>query len=115
MAFVVQCPFCKVRAKVPDRAMGAIGHCPKCASSFTLASVDDQHLPESATASSADDEPLSASTVDAAIAEAAASAAANDPTPADSLLADIPHRSSPAKFQPSAAAGALARASAHIG
>ena len=27
MAFVVQCPICKLRAKVPDGAICAIGHC----------------------------------------------------------------------------------------
>src|SRR5256885_1269831 len=55
MAFLVECPFCKQRAKVPDRARGAIGKCPKCASSFTLASVDDQVLPEAAAAGDADE------------------------------------------------------------
>jgi uncharacterized paraquat-inducible protein A len=46
MAFVVQCPFCKVRAKVPDRANGATGRCPRCANSFTMAPADDQNAPE---------------------------------------------------------------------
>jgi hypothetical protein len=46
MAFITKCPFCKVRAKVPDRALGASGHCPRCANYFTVAPVDDRHLPE---------------------------------------------------------------------
>ncbi len=111
MAFVVQCPFCKLRAKVPDRANGAIGRCPKCASSFTLASADDQHLPECAVASAdAVDEPdiqsVAASAVGIAIAEAAASV--EESTPADSLTVDNPHRSASSAFQPAVAAGALA-------
>ena len=105
MAFVVQCPFCKLQARVPDRANGAIGRCPKCASSFTLVSADDQHLPESpvapaAGADEANSDPIDASAIGIAIAEAAA--AVEEATPVD------PHRPAPAGFQPVAAAGALA-------
>jgi hypothetical protein len=110
MAFVVQCPFCKARARVPDRANGAIGRCPKCASSFTLAPADDQHLPESTPPAGAADEseiePIAASAVSVAIAVAAA--AVEEAKPADSLTADEPQRSAPSGFQPAAAAGALA-------
>jgi hypothetical protein len=105
MAFVVQCPFCKLQARVPDRANGAVGRCPKCASSFTLAPADDQRLPEAAAAPTADEsdlKPISASAI------AVAAAAIEEPQPADSLPADEPHRSAPSGFQPAAAAGALA-------
>jgi hypothetical protein len=100
LAFVVQCPFCQQRAKVPDRAIGGLARCPKCASSFTLASVDDQHLPESATAT----EPIPAANVDAAIAVASASAAADDAMAAAVIAQHAP----PVGFQPAAALGGLA-------
>ena len=106
MAFVVQCPFCKLQAKVPDRANGEVGRCPKCASSFTLASADDRHLPEveeaPIAAAEAEVERVSASAVNVAIAIAAAAVA-------DARPIDSPHDlGKPAGFQPGAAAGALA-------
>lgn len=108
MAFVVQCPFCKLQAQVPDRANGAIGRCPKCASSYTLAPADDQHLPEAepAPADEAESEPIAASAVSDAIA--AAAAAAEQAKPVDSLAADVSQHSPSSAFQSAAAGGALA-------
>jgi hypothetical protein len=103
VAFMVQCPFCKLRARVPDRATGAVGRCPKCANSFTLASVDDQRLPESA--DEPDVEPIAASAVNVAIAVAAATVEA--PRPVDPFAAEAPCSTS-SGFEPAAAAGALA-------
>jgi hypothetical protein len=37
MPFVVQCPFCSVKANVPDHAHGGVGKCPRCGSSFSMA------------------------------------------------------------------------------
>jgi hypothetical protein len=111
MAFVIQCPFCSLRARVPDRANGAVGRCPKCANSFTLAPADDQRLPEGAHAGGADPseiEPIDSGAVGVAIAVAAA--AAKDPAPADFLHADAPQRSAAAALQPAAAAAAGALA-----
>lgn len=48
MSFIVQCPFCNLRARVPAKAEGASGLCPKCSSHFTLVPADDQNAPESA-------------------------------------------------------------------
>jgi hypothetical protein len=48
MFFVVQCPYCHVRARVPDRALGESGKCTRCANSFTLVPADDQRIPEMA-------------------------------------------------------------------
>ena len=80
MPFVIQCPFCNLRARVPDRANGAIGKCPKCSNSFTLAPSDDQHelelvgaVANDADPSSSDLEPVANSSMSAAIAEASAS------------------------------------------
>ncbi len=47
MPFVVQCPFCGLRARVPDRALAASGRCPRCESNYTLVPADDQHVPAS--------------------------------------------------------------------
>ena len=46
MPFLTQCPFCNQRARVPDRANGSVGKCPKCSNSFTLAPSEDQKEPE---------------------------------------------------------------------
>jgi hypothetical protein len=103
MAFVVQCPFCKLKAKAPDRALGAMGKCPRCANSFTFASADDQHLPESVQAAeAADPEAPSGSALGAAIAEAAASRAEEAP------LADVPAPVPPARLRTAQVGGALA-------
>lgn len=75
MAFVVQCPFCKFRATAPDRALGAAGRCPKCASAFTVAPLDDTRLPESGPAPpevETEPEPVKSEAMEIAIAEAAA-------------------------------------------
>jgi DNA-directed RNA polymerase subunit RPC12/RpoP len=68
MPFVVQCPYCKMRARVPDRALGASGKCARCASSFTLVPADDQRVPEMAAARS-DLEPTAEVSVSAGNAE----------------------------------------------
>src|SRR5262245_15412289 len=85
MPFIIQCPFCNLRAPVPDRANGAVGKCPKCATSFTLAPAEDQDAPELVDVlkdpSSSDLEPIGSSAMSAAIA--AASAAAETPSAAD--------------------------------
>jgi hypothetical protein len=46
MAFITQCPFCRHQAKVPDRALGASGHCRECANIFTIAPLDDHRFPD---------------------------------------------------------------------
>lgn len=46
MPFVVQCPYCNLKARVPDRAHGASGKCVRCQNSFTLVPADDQRVPE---------------------------------------------------------------------
>jgi hypothetical protein len=75
MAFITRCPFCKVRAKVPDRALGASGHCPRCANYFTVAPVDDRRLPEghSHPESEGDEEAVPHMSLSMAIAAAAVS------------------------------------------
>src|SRR5262249_29866643 len=97
MAFVVQCPFCKLRARVPHRANGANGKCPRCANSFTLAPADDQvlhELPvgvgEASAAAGGDAGALAGPRVAVAIAQASAaklkrSAPVAAPDDADSL------------------------------
>lgn len=72
MPFVVQCPYCQIRARVPDRAMGGSGKCVRCGNYFTLTPAEDQHVPELVGSPvephSSDLEPAS---MGAAIAEAA--------------------------------------------
>ncbi|MBI3823605.1 MAG: hypothetical protein HY289_13125 [Planctomycetes bacterium] len=70
MAFIVQCPYCKVRSRAPERALGASGRCTRCANTFTMAPADDQRAPASAKAADADVEPVPEAAVSAAIAEA---------------------------------------------
>lgn len=84
MPFVVQCPFCAFEARVADRANGAVGRCPKCGRTYTLARADDRPAPEADDADAADPEPL------------------------DPASADAAPGSGPTAFQPAAAAGALA-------
>ncbi|MSQ94088.1 MAG: hypothetical protein EXR98_05975 [Gemmataceae bacterium] len=98
MAFVVQCPFCKFRATAPDRALGAAERCPKCASAFTVAPLDDSRLPESGPAepgAEANAEPVESAAIEAAIREAAAAVKpppAIEP-PADALRSPTSKRS----------------------
>jgi serine/threonine protein kinase len=40
--FLTQCPFCKVRTRVPDKARGASVRCPSCSSFFTVAPEDEE-------------------------------------------------------------------------
>ncbi len=79
MPFIVQCPYCNMRARVPDRAQGASGKCSRCANFFTLTPADDQKEAElvgasdgPANPSSSDLEPVGSSSASSAIAEAAA-------------------------------------------
>jgi hypothetical protein len=100
MAFIVQCPFCKLRAKVPDRAVGGTGQCPRCASSFTFAAVDDQQMPDSPSPPNAD------------AGEAATTASADEPEECSKKSAPAPAEAltAPGKAPPGYArlAGALA-------
>lgn len=69
MAFIVQCPYCKVRSRAPERALGASGQCTRCANAFTMVPADDQRAP----ATSHDDvEPVATAAVAMAITEAVA-------------------------------------------
>ncbi len=106
MAFIVQCPFCQFRATAPDRALGAAGRCPKCASAFTVAPLDDTRLPESASAAlEAEAEPVKSEAMEAAIA--AAAAVANAP-PSAEPLADAPHAPKSKRQNLARVGGALA-------
>ena len=100
MAFVVQCPFCKLKAKVPDRALGGVGHCPRCANPFSLAAAEDGHLPEAIAQNNT--EPATEMTVGAAIAVATAVAKANDPIPVNEL-ADVGFSPARSDFRPASA------------
>src|SRR5690349_21109267 len=46
MPFIVECPYCNVRSKVPDRAKGGSGRFTRCSNFFTLTPADDQRVPE---------------------------------------------------------------------
>ena len=74
MPFIVQCPYCSVRSKVPDHALGGSGRCTRCSNFFTLTPAEDQRVPELVgsplEASSSDLEPVASSSMSAAIAEA---------------------------------------------
>jgi hypothetical protein len=73
MSFVVQCPYCKGRARVPDYAKEGSGKCSRCASFFTLTPVED-HDETAAKGATVTAEPLSlpapTSTEDQAAAQA---------------------------------------------
>jgi hypothetical protein len=127
MPFVVQCPYCKMRARVPDRAVGASGKCARCASSFTLVPADDQRLPELAAAAAASRpylEPAVEASVPAAVAEQDAPAHAelmaqfdvppieadiSEPTESDAVTETTDAAAAPGvRVRPEATVGALA-------
>jgi hypothetical protein len=86
-----------------------MGRCPKCASSFTFAPVDDRHLPESRPAQPGDEsaaEPVPEKALGAAIA-AAAAATEQSPAAAD-LLAERPPPAPVPRLHPARIGGALA-------
>ncbi len=131
MPFVVQCPYCQMRARVPDRALGGSGKCARCASAFTLVPAEDQRVPEMAgapaDASSSDLEPSPAASTSAAIAEADDAAeqaafmmqfdaapieeAAREPTENDAIAepdVDAPAAPTSSRVRPETAIGAVA-------
>lgn len=90
MPFIVECPYCKLRARVPDRALGASGKCPRCAGSYTLVPADDQAAPELVAAAAADP---SSSDVEPTAAPAAATATTEADAQTDAIVAAAIRRS----------------------
>jgi hypothetical protein len=128
MPFIVECPYCGLRGRLPDRAEGGSGKCPRCSNSFTLVPAEDQRAPVSAARESAEtdlaDTALEARTstaVATAIAEATEAAAEADAAAEQLACAEeaapeteAPNRS-PARVQPATLAGTAALLCGGIG
>ena len=85
MSFVVQCPFCSVKAHVPDSAHGGIGKCPRGSSAFSIARPDNPDSPAKTSAS-----PLSSSKESSVRVKAEAAAPAAPVPPETGLMQGAP-------------------------